>query len=545
MTLWDVTGHGSLHPNTRALDHQGRHDPLGRFAHLLPECGLKVGILTDLSQRTLLREWLGRLSKSTIDLVLPPYSDPTGYASEGIRCHLAAGYLQVQERLRTVGPHDVIIDLRDRRDIVRARVWRSMFLDLRPGGLYIVDRRTARRPDPRLATWLDSLDARRSDDREYLDAVEDIAVNRQVVILTKRGVHLPKLTSAKVNGILPKRDGGVQLRLLSALDAGTFSPSSRDFSGAVGAAFGEDVTYPRIYLRCYAGDVVWSPPGLIMANYCVLPGSTGVDPASMTRNQPPQAGFVRVEEIQPTNEISGVAYSVDVPPGLDIARTVSEVASRLWGWDIAKARFPDLKAVYTSRGLEHDDLLIAMLTAYGIDPSEIVGVQECVKVEALISADAVWGDGADTFAHPEVKIPWHRISAGLADRSGPGSPPRHKRVLINPRASGQPESVIQLLQANGFAVIVPEECALPELAAVVRQAEVVAGRGMSAMTAFMPDCPQTYVVVGSDPLGHRRATIHAALAGEQFTISVTRPHLAKPIRHPSAMRQISWSWSAS
>ena len=95
---------------------------------------------------------------------------------------------------------------------------------------------------------------------------------------------------------------------------------------------------------------------------------------------------------------------------------MTEVVSRLWGWDAAKREIPDLKAIFHVALPERarpDRSSSALFTAYGIAEEDIVWVNEPVWLSSVVSATPMWHNAVPHYVHPDID----RHVAAAAERA--------------------------------------------------------------------------------------------------------------------------------
>ena len=109
--------------------------------------------------------------------------------------------------------------------------------------------------------------------------------------------------------------------------------------------------------------------------------------------------------------MEGNFYQLDNTYPHHYGHLMSEVISRLWGWDAAKREIPDLKAIFHLKPQSRRDPTLekAMFTAYGIDESDIVWVNEPVWLNSVVSATPMWHNAVPHYVHPDMIDTWQRI----------------------------------------------------------------------------------------------------------------------------------------
>jgi capsular polysaccharide biosynthesis protein len=226
--------------------------------------------------------------------------------------------------------------------------------------------------------------------------------------------------------------------------------------------------------------------------------------------------------------LEGTYYYLDCRFSGHFGHLTTEVVSRLWGWERARAEFPDLKALFHTRPARAEygplnrvtegTLERLLFTAYGIDPDQLVSTDRRVRLRSVVGASPMWHNAAPYSAHPAIRETWDRITTGLLkDRDA--SP--HDRIFVsrgsryaNRRGCTNQSEVEEVFASHGFHVFYPEELPLPEQAALFAGARVVAGFAGSALFNLM-HCRrlEAIVVLGQNIYPARNEHLFAATLG--------------------------------
>jgi capsular polysaccharide biosynthesis protein len=196
--------------------------------------------------------------------------------------------------------------------------------------------------------------------------------------------------------------------------------------------------------------------------------------------------FARLDEhVRPQETIEGAFYLLDSENSGHFGHLMTEVISRLWGWERAKQVNPDLKVIFRVRYVNerNPELEQAVFAAYGIRPDDIVWVDHPVYLQTAYGATPMFHNATPHYVHPQIRAVWRRLREGL-DRSGS---PRFDRVFLsrrdtlgNRRCLNRAE-VEQRFAAEGFEIVYPEDYPMRHQAGMLEHARVVAGFGGSAM----------------------------------------------------------------
>ncbi len=410
----------------------------------------------------------------------------------------------VQWYLKLHGPVDRIVDTRLRWPKEHEAALRRLIFHLVPGGEYVIPRsalrgyRTGNPLETRLATFARALsesdpDAVGDDDFPELSrAVAEVRLDREEIVLRKNGRHYLKLSDRWANRMLStRRLETTSVRELALLKERRFaSATTIDSHGASAPRRGLETTVevPPLHLRHYSGRIGVVSNALVFTANEILPDSFRHHLSNSRNRRLVQVdeNFARIpQHVLPTRELPGSYFLLDSENSGHYGHLMTEVISRLWGWDRAKQDAPDLKAVMRLRhpGEREPDLERAVLGAYGIPPEDVVAVGEPVFLESMYAATPMFHNARPYYVHPEIRAVWRRIREGLASEPGP----TWDRIFVsrrdtfgNRRCLNRAE-VEEYFAAAGFEVVYPEEHPLGRQAEIFAHARVIAGFGGSGM----------------------------------------------------------------
>ena len=164
---------------------------LAKFASLMPTgSGRTVVVVADPSQRTQVVSWLEQFPADRRH-VISSVTAPEWQRVDGeVTHHRATTLGEVSREIRTIGPVHILIDALSDDMLPEGAenhftVWRRLFLHVRPGGVYVVDRSSAARKSIGTASdsWLQLVAAAQDPD---LDAPSPDR-NREVNSRTESG----------------------------------------------------------------------------------------------------------------------------------------------------------------------------------------------------------------------------------------------------------------------------------------------------------------------------------------------------------------------
>jgi len=529
----------------RRLATQPRVGEAGALLDVLslvnPERTRIVVMLVHSSQRVDVVRWLDKLRGDEVHVISQKETAEWELSTRGVRWHKARGLEQIDLELKKVGTIDLLVTLLP-TDLVPGKgndqytLFQRFFRYVNRGGAYVLDRTTSPASAALLGMerWVRLLAASEDQalkqglpqhDVDLAESTGSVIISRDLVLATKRIEHLVKLRDADVESVLPQREPKLSVRVLERRRAREFVSRATPVShgGLVAAdTFAQRFAVPALTGRRYEGRI-GSPGGtLLYAGHTVLPDSFRWHLADNPRNVRLVAavpGFSRLESRYfPRRVLPGNYYSLDSSHSGHFGHITTEVISRLWGWDRAKAEVPDLKAFFHLKpGADrHPQLEIDLLMAYGIAREDIAWVNEPVWLESVSSATPMWHNSSPYYVDPDIVSVWDRLTDGLLARA-PKTPTAEKifvsRAVSNRTCHNRTE-VEDYFTAHGFRVILPEQMPLPEQVALFSGARVVAGFAGSNMFNLMHARRlETLIVLSHDGYLARNEHLFSAVRG--------------------------------
>lgn len=454
---------------------------------------------------------------------------------------------QLIGRLAGVGPLDLLIDSADLQGHEIDR-FQALFLLVRDGGRYVVPG-FAPQAVERLSRFLAELASGRArslppKERTFLAAaVTKVRLERGQLTVSRRGRTLTKLRETEMNEALaadPSRG-----RILATVPAMEFD--SRSVVRSSGRARKDRIkrhySAPALFLREYF-DVSCRPKSIVIQRGLLCPDTYRHHLSPRLRHKSLRDAGPRFA-VSPRNEpparrLEGTYYHLDNEIRGFYGHALTEQVSRLWAWEQAKERYPDLKVLLSlNRGREVADWELTLLEAGGIDPSDVEVIDKPTRVERLLSATPMFSMPA--YVHPRIIETWDAVGTALRSHATERDYPsrifcsRHhdKRGCINR------DEVEALFTAHGFEVVLPEELPLPDQAALFEHADVIGGfAGSGMLTSMFTDRPQHLILVTPDTYGPSNEYMISAVRGHRIDVAVGRStsHVAKEaLRAPFAV----------
>ncbi|HET9422060.1 MAG TPA: glycosyltransferase 61 family protein [Nocardioides sp.] len=214
---------------------------------------------------------------------------------------------------------------------------------------------------------------------------------------------------------------------------------------------------------------------------------------------------------------------------------LTDQISQLWGWQRAKDRFPDLRALLFERdGYPFAEWEYTLLEAGGIGRDDVHVASEPVEVETLVVASQMFS--MPDFVHPEIVRTYQSVGDALeADsRLAEGA----SRIFCSRRGrrSGHNRDQIEQVFADaGFEVIHPEDHPLSDQVRLFRRADVLAGLAGSGMFQMaFAERPKHVILVGSESYTATNEYLIASVLGHRLDLVLCRPDVPQEDRFKPA-----------
>lgn len=473
--------------------------------------------------------------------VIAAEAQPAWDLSESdVAFHAAATVDEVNWVLKMIGPVDVLVNLTTKTAAGHEKDWDRLFFNLRKGGDYVLPRERIERDDqPGLFERLVMVMAAQSAPKEavsslppgiraFKDAVGGVHIDARTVRITKANQHYVKIRDADGSRMLAVRGRDLTVRDLVTLPGLTFEHRGEVHSHRADVPVTDldtTLTVPPLKLRHYTGRIGMVSNALLFSEEAILPDSFRhhrtpglVNPALTRVNR----DFALIPaRVMPHTSRPGSFYHLDCENSGHFGHLVTEVMSRLWGWEAAKRDAPDLQAIFRIRYPNERDPLLErrLFTAYGIKESAITWISEPTWLESVYAATPMWHNAAPHYVHPDLEETWQRVSDGLT-RSVPRDVPPAPRLFVSRRdtlgnrACRNAREVEAVFARHDFVVIYPEELDLAQQAHLFRDARVVAGFGGSGLfNVFNSKDLEHLVVLNHESYTARNEHLFAAVLG--------------------------------
>lgn len=450
---------------------------------------------------------------------------------------------ELHAAMRLLPGVDLVIDARVRDEERQWRRWRRLFFHLHPGGTWV-----ARRGPQSTGTFAEKvggLHHRTSDSGlgkrllEPARAIADVVVSADRVTVSKRGTHLLKLRDLEAPAVLASRAPDLRVTELDRVDGGRLDTAGRVTShGHASDELTAPIDYPSLHLRRYDGRVSLLTGAVAAHGTTLLPDTYRWHLQDVPVNKrlvDIDADWARTRHPEtPTTHLPGAYYYFDYKNVGHYGHLMTEALSRLWGWPRAKAEDPELKILLRRSARDAHSKRpraeLTLLPAFGIEPDDLVWVDEAVTVDSLVGLTPMWHNQRPYSAHPGITDVWRRLRDGLPVAEVPAQP----KIFVTRREGGHRHchntaEVEQLFSDHGFHIVEPSALAIPAQAATFAQARVVAGFGGTGMfnLVFARDLEQV-IVLNHTAYDARNEHLFGAVLGAKVDYFWSEPDLPPP-----------------
>jgi capsular polysaccharide biosynthesis protein len=489
---------------------------------------LRVTVLCDADGSGHTSEWIETYAGHAIDVVVVGEAspDPSPTSRVGQR-RTVEDWPDAFRELRWAKARDVLVVAANAGPTAPpspdAQEWvRALLVQVRLHGTCVFDLRvaptsTAERTLGSVESWLTEAAGD--------ELAGTVIVTPDLAVVRPQRQALLKLREHHVTDLLLAREPRARVSVLATIPA-----ESPAYDDARIVDYGEppaDVWHPSEgpdpALRHYVGPIVSAGSSRLFLGRTMLPESFRWPYAAAlghARSPAVSPGFTLAPRMTTAPMLEGTYYFLDCLFSGHFGHLTTEVVARLWGWERAKAEFPDLKALFhTSPARGKDGTLERLLfTSYGIDPAQIVSTDTPVRLRSVVGASPLWHNAPPHSAHPAIRDTWDRLTTGLL-QDRPAAP--HDRIFVSRgsryahrRGCTNQAAVEEVFTSHGFHVFYPEELSLPEQVALFAGARVVGGFAGSAMFNLM-HCRrlEAIVVLGHNTYTARNEHLFAATLG--------------------------------
>ena len=528
-----------------------------RYVSLLPDRGDQTLVILADDAEAPVQKYLGAPNVRRRFVISPQESPGWCLEEQGVEHRLATNLDEVNWHMRFFGPVDVVVDLAARRADEYDKVLRKLFFHLMPAGAYVVGRSRSSDgavPPSILATVATvgvagpRLAGHAVPDRAWRVATSSVTVDADHVVVLKRGKHILKTKDRLASRLLPAREPELVMTELTTIPGGVLESRAQTHSHDAAVPIADleaTLDYPVHYLRHYRGEIAMVSNGLLHTGFTALPESFRHHRAFSPTNPrliDASGDFARTRpKDQPATVMSGTYYHLDSENPGHYGHLMTEVVSRLWGWDQAKREFPDLKAIFRIRKADEREPVLEkrIFGAFGIASEDVRWVREPVWLESVVGATPMWHNQIPHYVHPDLEQIWDRIRDSLLAE---GTAPKEgfersggRRIFVSRehtttnRTCRNIREVEAFFAERGFDIVYPANHDLAVQAAIFDRAEVLAGFGGSAMFNIMFSKPlRTVILLNHEAYTARNEHLFTAVLGGVVHYFWSTPD----IRHP-------------
>jgi len=452
---------------------------------------------------------------------------------------------ELHELLLQRPARDLFLDLRSTTAAKQLAIWRVAYFHVREGGVY-----AHLRPEAQgFSGWTEKVallageqKAKGEDFTELAESTRRVRVVElhmgEMVSYRKDLQHIYQMHDSDAATLAPRRLPGLDVDLLGSVPTATVvSGATVHHHGAAKEMIGFDdvFTVPELHIWHYRGKIA------LDSHMLTYRGATALPPSFRFPDQPrllsPRVRRVADDwaRLPPTVERPAVTLEGDYfdfnagYPSM-FGHVLTQSVHKLWAWDEAKRRLPDLKALAYIREGHEPTVERALLNAYGIEDDDIYFTSEPVFLQSYVSPTIIWQYARPCYASPLALDVWRRIGRGLGVRD---VVPRERLFISRRDASSihracrNTSEVEEVFRDHGFTIVYPEEHPLAEQARIFSGAKVLAGFGGSGMFNMMYGAPEHVIVLNHDGYRVRNEHLYTALLGgtaDYFWSAADIPH---------------------
>lgn len=448
------------------------------------------------SQANLLAEAL-----PNVEFIVWDVPDAAPPMRENIALRPNDGVAEMLETLAAQGEIQAIVDHTGDKN-----TFRGLFFALPSHGRYILANAIGGTTGQYVAAVLASRlsqTAVEADEEALSRAIASLQFDDGACAIEKSGDHLYKLRDGSANRILAGGAYRDRWGLLASVPGGTFSCRARvqtNNDGLDAKRHRRTIEYPELHLRRYTSVKCYPKQVYSMGNLLLPDTFRRIwAPRLKTRAVQDDALWFAAAPVAPRISLAGTYYALDSELPGHFGHFTTEIIARLWGWAMAKAAYPDVKAVISPKPgtSELAAWQYELLDAAGIGSTDVHVLAEPVTVDRLLGATPMFSN--PRYVHPAVTEVWRSIGQALARPTG------HRRIFVGRkpgpgrRTCTNADEVERYFRQQGFAVIFPEDHSIAEQISFFDSAEVIVGfAGSGLFNLMFAREPKKVIIIGSE-----------------------------------------------
>jgi hypothetical protein len=419
----------------------------------------------------------------------------------------------------------VLVDATESTASERVELWEWLFFHVADQGHYVG---SSSEPEPAWVTSLELTGMKHKSDRELSELRASLGRERfssdGFIAMPKTSGHLFKVREDRADPLLASRLDGVAVETIGHLPEGTTESSLRVVQHGLEQSLPPTrFSYPAADIRWISGTVTMGDSMLALRGSTIFPSSfrhPWVDNVTNESLRNINWEFALAGLREPSVPLTGTYF--DLTPSIPghFGHIMTESVAKLWGWQAAKKRIPDLRAFCrVPEGDYVPSVEKALFTAHGIAESDIEFGCRDVVVDGFVSSTLLWQNNSPYLFHPHIRETWAGLRSALAPTSE-GAPERlfvSRRLSETNRLCRNSDAVEAVFEAHGFTIVHPETMPFLEQAQTFASARVVAGFAGSGMfNVLFSERVENLIVLSHDSYRARNELLYAMSVAENL-----------------------------
>jgi capsular polysaccharide biosynthesis protein len=415
------------------------------------------------------------------------------------------------------GPQpQLIVDSSGQSTTGKGALFKKTFGFLQAGGAYVVEADASNRA--RLV--------------EIATERGDVQVLSNLVVVRQRLEERYKIREADANELLDARFGSQWGRVLTVQPPVSYVSHAEVTVHGTRESWQGVLTEPRshgtidvpdLYVRQYSDVTCWGQQRVALANYWLPDTYRHPLHHKLTHRSLLNSGqghaHLPPDATRSARPIEGPCFYFDSEYPAHFGHFLTEVLSRVWGWQEAVRAQPDIRPLIgMARGREtiptyQRQILEAL--AVNLSNAAYVAADECVLVESLYAATPAFA--MPHYASPSLRETWSSVARRFVRRDA--DTPRRlfiARRVRNIRSCLNTEEVEAFFADLGFAVVYPEDHDFAEQLTLFANADVIAGFAGSGLFNIMFAGEKPVIVIGADTYTATNEYLIASLTGARL-----------------------------
>ena len=283
--------------------------------------------------------------------------------------------------------------------------------------------------------------------------------------------------------------------------------------------FPKTIQIPQVRLRVYE-HAICLPGQIVMKGNAILPESfrMSLHKAAKNRHLIQSGSFYArsVHQQSASRKLAGTYLYIDNEIDDHYGHITLEVVSKLWAWEEAKKRWPDLRILAGAAKGKVSPILLEILDLYGVPVDRVTALDAPAQVERLVCPTQLYHIGR--YASPRLEETWDKLTrVGQTNTLQAGG----KLFLSRPegmeRGCRNQKEVEAIFAAAGYNIVRPETFSLREQISMLSKATAIGGFAGSAMLNAIYAQPGTLkTVIASETFDAGNDYLISTLKGGRF-----------------------------